>query len=432
MKWPFQRASVPAKPRAEPRFTNNAFENPAVSLSNPPPWLLEWGGGVPTHAGVVVSEQSAVRSTAAFRCIALLAGIVATLRLKIYENSRSGRKTATNHRLYPLLHDAPNDLMSAFIWKELIGAHLLTNGNHYSIIEYDGAARIVGLLPVRPQDTHVERIKGRNRYTFHFNDGVETLDQDDVIHVPGLGFDGLKGLSPIGAVGREAIGISLALEEFVGRMHSQGAKPSGVVTMKKPLDPAGFKRLRQELEMMYSGVQNAGRTVILDNEMTWSAMQLTPEDAQTLDERKFQVIDICRVFGVPPHLVGEVDTSTSWGTGIEQQTIAFLIFSANPYLSRIEAELNRKLLKPPYYCEFDRDTLNAIDSKTRADLFASGIQNGVYTPNEVRRKVNMPDMPGGDQLLINGTLKPLVQAPAPVLNDPPAHLVPDSAPSTDD
>jgi HK97 family phage portal protein len=414
--WPFSSTPRPLWTRKEPAFANSSPENPSTNLADPSSWLYEGlGAGRMTHAGVRVSEETAVRSTVAFRCIALLSGIIGSLRLKIYEDTDKGRRTATDHRLYPLLHDAPNDRMSSFIWRELIGAHLLTNGNHYSRLVYDGAARVIGIEPHKPQATQIF-IRGSYPnihlvYRFTYPDGSYIdADQEDVIHVPGLGFDGIRGLSPIQNVGRQAIGLSLSLEEFAGRVHDQGAHPSGIVSMKKPLQPEGMRRMRAEFDEAYSGVRNAGKTIILDNDMTWTAMQLSPEDTQALEERKFQVNDICRIFGVPPHLVGETDRSTSWGTGIEQQTLAFLIFSANPFLDRIQAELNRKLFTGRFYCEFDRDTINAIDSKTRAELFSSGIQNAYLTPNEVRRRLNLPDAEGGDRLFIQAATVPIEQA----------------------
>jgi len=155
-------------------------------------------------------------------------------------------------------------------------------------------------------------------------------------------------------------------------------------------------------------------------------MQITSEDAQTLESRGFQVSDICRIFGVPPHMIGETDKTTSWGTGIEQQTIGFLKFSLDKDLSRIEGELNRKLFKGPYYCEFNRDALNALDAKTQAELFASAVQNAGMTPNEIRRKRNLPDAEGGDQLFIQSATIPITKAGQSIAASPqsPAPKVP--------
>ncbi len=406
MRWPFARPQ-PAADRVEPSIYNASPENPATSLANPAAWLSESFGGGPSFSGVAVSETSAMRSSTVFRCVALKAGVIGSLPLVVYERTADGRRVATSHRLYSKLHDEPNDLMSAFIWKELIAQNLMLAGNHYSIIEYDNAVRVIGLLPVQPQQALVERIKGRNRYTFTFADGREVLDQADVIHVPGVGFDGLRGISPIAWAGRQPIGISLAMEEAVGRLHANSMRPGGWMAVPQGIKPEGVTRLRAELEGMYAGVGATGRTLLLDHGTSWNPMQMTMEDAQTLDSRRFQVADIARLFGVPPHMVGETDKTSSWGTGIEQQTIGFQKFNLDMELSRIEGELNRKLFRHPYYCEFNREALNAMDAKTQAELYASAVMNAGMTPNEVRRRRNLPDLPGGDELYIQSATIPL-------------------------
>lgn len=411
--WPF--SDTPRRPlRVEPRFDNATLENPSTSLANPSTWLGEALGGGSSWAGPSVSETSAMRSTAVFRCVSLKSGVIASLPLKVYRRTRTGREEAVDHRLYRLLHGEPNDLMSAFIWKEFIVANLMLAGNHYSVIEYDNAMRVIGLLPVQPQQIEVRRVNGRNRYTIRFADGEEHLDQEDIIHVPGVGFDGVKGLSPIQWAGRQPIGTAFALEEFVGRMHANSMRPSGFLEVGADISPDGMRRLRAELDAMYAGVSKSGKTLIGDKGSTWTPMQITMADAQTLESRRFQVADIARLFGVPPHMIGETDKTSSWGTGVEQQTIGFQVFNLEPELSRIEGELNRKLLTEPYYCEFSREALSAMDAKTQSELFASAFNNAGMTPNEIRRKRNLPDIgPAGDKLYVQGAVVPLDEAKSP-------------------
>ncbi len=331
---------------------------------------------------------------------------------------------------YPLLHGEPNDLMSAFIWKEFIVANLMLAGNHYSVIEYDGAARVVGLLPVIPQQVEVARVAGRNRYTFRFVDGTEVLDQDDVVHVPGVGFDGVKGISPIQWAGRQPIGTAFALEEFVGRMHANSARPSGLLEVPKGISDPALARLRSELSSLYNGLRNTGATILADQGSKWTPMQISLADAQTLESRRFQVTDIARLFGVPPHMIGETSSTTSWGTGVEQQTIGFQIYNLEPELSRIEGELNRKLFKWPFYCEFNREALSAMDAKTQAELFASAINNAGMTPNEIRRRRNLPniDTPEGDKLFIQSATVPIDSVGKTPPNTPPPPAAPPPAP----
>lgn len=417
--WPFSRSQPTEQARIEPVISASSPENPSTSLSDAGGWLGDLIGGS-SFAGPEVNQVSAMRSSVVFRCVSLKAGLIASLPLVVYERTEKGRKEAVKHRAYPLLADQPTELMSAFTWKELITTNLMLAGNHYSIIEFDNASRVVGMFPMRPESVAVDRVNGRNRYTFRFKDGKETLDQEDVLHVPGLGFDGLTGLSPITWAGRQPIGLGLALEETVGRTYSNGMMASGAIEMPAGISPEALKRLKAEVAAMHSGIGNAGRVLYLDQGGKWNPLTISPQDMQTLESRRFQVVDICRLFGIPPHMVGETDLTTSWGAGIEQQTIGFLLFSIDPDLCRIEAELNRKLFKHPYYCQFDRDALRAMDSKTMAEIFASGVQNARYTPNEVRRQTNLPDLPGGDQLFIQGATVPIANAgKAGALNQSP-------------
>lgn len=409
--WPFKPSNEPAAERAEPDFKNASPENPSTNLADPASWLVDLYGGGRTWAGPEVGERSAIRETTVWRCVSLISGIMASLPFPIYERTKAGRVEAYDHRLYPLFHDAPNDLMGSFTWRELIGCDLLLGGNHYSLIERDNANRVVGFMPMIRQACTPYRRDGLTRYRVMVNGGELDLDQSDVIHVPGLGFDGLRGLSPIGVAGRQSIGMSLAFAEFIGRMHANGAKPSGVLEVAANITPANFNRLKAQFEQENAGIANAGKTIFVDKDSKWTAVQLSPEDAQTLEHRRFQVSDICRLFGVPPHMVGETDRATSWGTGIEQQSLGFLRFTLEPWLKRIEDEFQRKLFAGTrFYAEFDRDALLAMDAKTQSEMFASGIQNGWMKPAEVRHLKNLPPAAGADQLFINSTMTPIALA----------------------
>lgn len=417
--WPFKPSDTAA--RKEPDFRALSPENPSTNLADPASWMVDLFGGGPTYAGPAVSERSAIRSTTVFRCVSLIAGMVASLPLGVFERTKDGRREATEQRLYPLLHDAPNDLMGSFTWRELIIGDLLLGGNHYSIIERDNANRIVGLMPVLRQAVTPYRRDGLTRYAVSVEGGQIDLAQTEVVHVPGLGFDGLRGLSPIGVVGRQSIGLDLAFAEYIGRMHANGAKPSGILEVPPGISPENFKRLKSQFRDEHDGLNNAGKTIFVDKDSKWTSVSLSPEDAQTLESRRFQVSDICRLFGVPPHMVGETDGSTSWGTGIEQLSLGFLRFTIEPWLKRTEDEFQRKLFTgngTRFYAEFDRDALLTMDSAASAAQFASGIQNAWMMPSEVRRKKNLPAAEGADQLFINSTMRPVTslskEPPAPV------------------
>jgi len=412
MKWPFFRnRDGGAAERREPTFNAASPENPSTNLSNPDGWIVDAMGGGASFAGPLVSEQSAMRSTTVFRCVSLVSGLNATVPIGVYETTSQGRRDAGDHRYHYLLHDEPNDLMSAFTWVQLISVDLLLGGNHYSLIEYDNAARVVGFFPLVRTSVTPRREGDRNKYDVRTDKGLMTVDQADIIHVPGLGFDGLKGLSPIAFAGKQSIGLDLAMQEATARLHANGVRPTGMVEVSGNISPDAFKAMKAEFRQGYAGVANMGRPIFVDKDTKWTALQISPEDAQTLDSRRFQVTDICRLFGVPPHLVMETDKSTSWGTGIEQQSLSFLRFSIDPWLKAIEGELKRKLFsRSTFYAEFNRDALLAMDSKAQSEAFASGIQNAYYKPSEVRRWKNLPPVDGADQLYINSTMQPLAMA----------------------
>ncbi|MFT4098618.1 MAG: phage portal protein [Rhodoblastus sp.] len=408
-------AALPA--RVEPTFQNSSPENPSTSLANPADWLVSVMGGGPTLAGPVVSEQSAMRASVVLACVSLISGLVASLPLHVYKRAPKGRELADTNRLYPLLHDNPNEIMSGFTWRELIAVDLLLGGNHFSAKEYDGAGRVVGFFPIPRNAVIIDRARdGRLKYHVTLVEGgVEIIDQDDILHIPGLGFDGVRGLSVISNM-RQAIGLSLAMEEGMSRMHSNGARPSGVVKAEQGYgdDPvAALRRIRAQFEQAYAGLANTGKTVFLDKGMSWTPMQINPVDAETLDHRRFQVADICRGFLVPPFMIGETEKSTAWGTGLEQQTLGFLTFGMQRWLTRIEAEVNRKLFSgSQFYAEFDRDALLAMDSKARGEYFGSLIQNGVITPAHAAKVMNFPHRPEADKLFINSACVPLESAGA--------------------
>lgn len=409
--WPFSRNRGSESARVEPTFNAASPENPSTNLANPASWLLEMAGGGNTFAGPAVSEQSSMRSTTVFRCVSLVSGLVATLPLSVYEKTSNGRRDADENRLQYLLHDEPNDLMGSFTWRQLMAVDLLLGGNHYSLIEYDNASRVVGFFPLQRTAVDPYRRDGRNRYRVRVDGGEIDIDQADILHVPGLGFDGLKGLSPIAFAGRQTVGLDLALAEATARLHANGIKPSGMVEVPPGITEPAFKRMKEQFLQQHSGVANIGSPIFVDKETKWTALTISPEDAQTLENRRFQVTDICRLFGVPPHLAMEQDKQTSWGTGVEQQTLSFLRFSIDPWLKAIEDELKRKLFsRSRFYAEFDRDALLAMDSAAAGALFASGIQNGWLKPAEVRHMKNLPPAAGADRLYINSTLRPLDMA----------------------
>lgn len=389
-------------------------ENPSTPLSNPASWLYDAFGAGGTVAGPPVNELNAIRATTVFRCVSIIANTVASLPWNIYKKTADGREPAPQHPLYKLLHEAPNRITSSYTFRQIITAGLLTNGNGFAVIGRNNGGRILDLMQIPPQDVEVARVGEpgtyRLEYRVHLDGNPYEVGQNNILHVPGLGFDGVRGISVISAVGRQAISLDLAIEDFQARLMAAAMRPSGVVEIDKSLSPEGLDILRAAFERLYSGRENAGKTVFLDRGMKFSAMQINPEDAQTLENRHFQVADIARIYGVPLHLLGETEKATSWGAGIEQQQIGFVQYVIGPWLKSIEQEFNRKLFRAPYFCEFSVQGLLRGDSKARSEYYSKGVNNGWLKPNEARRFENLSNEDGGDQLFINRASVPIDQA----------------------
>lgn len=361
-------------------------------------------------SGAVVNERSAMRTTTVYACVRIIAETVASLPLHTYRSDGEGRKRAIDHPLYRLLHDEPNDEMTSFVFREALMTHLLLWGNAYAQIIRNGRGQVVGLYPLLPSRMAVDRdAKGRLYYEYAKDSALYRLPTDDVLHVPGLGFDGVMGYSPI-AMARNSIGLSLATEEYGGKFYANGARPSGLLTHPGTIkDP---DRLRDMWNRNYGGAGNAGKVGILEEGMEYKPMSMTNEDAQFLETRKFQVEEICRIFQVPPHLVASLDRATF--SNIESQSISFVTHTIRPWLVRWEQAINRALLsekeKGAYFVSFVVDGLLRGDYKSRMDGYAVGIQNGFLSPNDVRRLENLNPIPnekGGDDYYQNGNMKPL-------------------------
>ena len=422
----------PAPARVEPRIVNASPENPSTSLANPADWLVDWANGGSAAFGPPVSERTAMACSAVYRCVAICAGLIAELPLKIYRRTEDGREEAVKHRLAPLFQVAPYSgrAMTAFSWRESWVVNEMLWGNHYSIIRRDGAARVVGFEPVLPWNVEVFRRGGKNLYrcvtwgeALAAADGadaqnVEYVAQDDMLHIPGMGFNGVAGLSRIRAFARNAVSLAQLLEEQTGFIHENAAKPSGMVTPGPGrISPEGFSRFRAQFTSENTGRRNAGKVIFGDHGADFHPFQMSPEDLGTIEFRRFQVADISRFFGVPLHLLNETDKSTSWGSGLSEQTLAFLIYTLNPDLGRIEAELNYKLFNgSDHYIEFDRDAMMAMDPVKAAEVAQTEIASGVMTINERRRHKNRPPVAHGDEPLINTTNMPLAR----LFETPPA------------
>ncbi|MCR0502932.1 phage portal protein [[Clostridium] innocuum] len=360
--------------------------------------------------------------TAVYSCVRILSEAVAGLPLHLYKyNDSGGKEKALDHPLYFLLHDEPNPEMSSFVFRETLMTHLLLWGNAYSQIIRNGKGEVVALYPLMPNRMTVDRDeKGQLYYSYQTSkDEAPTmkgstviLKPTDVLHIPGLGFDGLVGYSPI-AMAKNAIGMAIACEEYGAKFFANGATPGGLLeypgTVKDP------ERVRESWNKGFGGSHNANKVAILEEGMKYTPISISPEQAQFLETRKFQINEIARIFRVPPHMVGDLEKSSF--SNIEQQSLEFVKYTLEPWLVRWEQSMIRSLLpqedKTSYFIKFNVDGLLRGDYQSRMSGYATARQNGWMSANDIRELENLDRIPaedGGDLYLINGNMTKLADA----------------------
>lgn len=378
-----------------------------------------------TTSGKPVNERTAMQTTAVYACVRILAEAVASLPLHVYEyQDDGGKKLVHDHPLYYLLHDEPNPEMTSFVFRETLMSHLLIWGNAYAQIIRDGAGRVLGLYPLLPDKMEVQRDdKGNIYYVYSRNSdenptfkeyGNIKLKAEDVLHIPGLGFDGLIGYSPI-AMAKNAVGMTLACEEYGASFFANGANPGGVLEHPGVLkDPS---KVRESWNSVYRGVSNAHKIAVLEEGMKYQQIGIPPEEAQFIETRKFQINEIARLYRIPPHMVGDLDKSSF--SNIEQQSLEFVKYTLDPWVIRWEQSLQRSLLLPgekgKYFIKLNVDGLLRGDYQSRMNGYAVGRQNGWFSANDIREMENMnpiPDEEGGNLYLINGAMTKLADAGA--------------------
>lgn len=377
-----------------------------------------------TTSGKTVTERSAMQMTAVYSCVRILAEAVAGLPLHVYRhNDQGGTEKAIDHPLYLLLHDEPNPEMSSFVFRETLMTHLLLWGNAYAQIIRNGKGEVIALYPLMPNKMSVDRdANGQLYYTYTRSTDeaptmqgmTVTLKPSDVLHIPGLGFDGLVGYSPI-AMAKNAIGMAIACEEYGAKFFANGAAPGGVLehpgTIKDP------QRVRDSWQSTFGGSGNANKIAVLEEGMKYTPIAISPEQAQFLETRKFQINEIARIFRVPPHMVGDLEKSSF--SNIEQQSLEFVKYTLDPWVVRWEQSIMRSLLsdseKKEYFVKFNLEGLLRGDYVSRMNGYAIGRQNGWMSANDIRELENLDRIPaeeGGDLYLINGNMLPLKDAGA--------------------
>ena len=376
-----------------------------------------------TTSGKPVNETTAMQTTAVYACVRILSEAIASLPVHVYQyKDGGGKEMVIDHPLYQVLHDEPNPEMTSFVFRETLMSHLLIWGNAYAQIIRDGAGRVLGLYPLLPNKMDVQRDdKGEIYYVYsrssdenpNFKEyGDIKLKKEDVLHIPGLGFDGLIGYSPI-AMAKNAVGMTLACEEYGASFFANGANPGGVLEHPGVLkDPS---KVRDSWNAVYRGASNAYKIAVLEEGMKYQQVGIPPEEAQFLETRKFQINEIARLYRIPPHMVGDLEKSSF--SNIEQQSLEFVKYTLDPWVIRWEQSLQKALLLPgekgKYFIKLNVDGLMRGDYQSRMNGYSIGRQNGWLSANDIREMEDMnplSDGEGGNLYLINGNMCKLADA----------------------
>ena len=375
-----------------------------------------------TSSGKRVNERTAMQITAVYACIRILSESVAQLPLHLYKyNGAGGKERATEHTLYKLLHDEPNPEMTSFVFRETLMTHLLLYGNAYAQIIRNGKGEVLALYPLMANRMTVDRDdKGQLFYQYqHSNDEANTmkgamvkLKPNEVFHVVGLSADGIVGYSPI-AMAKNAIGMSIACEEYGSKFFNNGAVPGGVLehpsTLSKP------EQVRESWQSTFGGSTNAGKVAVLEEGMKYHSISIPNNEAQFLETRKFQLNEIARIFRIPPHMIGDLDKSSF--SNIEQQSLEFVKYTLEPWITRWEQAISKSLLtdneKKDYFVKFNLEGLLRGDYQSRMNGYAVARQNGWMSANDIRTLENLDQISeeeGGNAYLVNGNMIPLKYA----------------------
>jgi len=368
------------------------------------------GFSVDTYTGRRVSPAMAMRLTAVFGCVRVLAESVGMLPCFLYQSTDSGRVKAPKEKLYSLLYTAPNDYMTPQEFWEYLIVSLCLRGNFYAY-KVKVLGEVVELLPLLPNSVQPKLDENWNPvYQVTFPDGsCDVLSQDEIWHVRTFTTDSLVGLSPI-SYARQAIGLGLATEEHGARLFGNGAVSSGVLQTDQTLTDEAYKRLKETFQEQHQGLSNAHKPMILEMGLKWNQISMSAEDAQFLETRKFQLEEICRIFRVPLHMLQNTDRATF--SNIENLGMGFVNYSLVPYLTRIEQRINTGLVskdkRGQFYAKFNVGALLRGDMKSRYESYATGINWGILSPNECRDLEERNPREGGDVYLtpMNMTTKP--------------------------
>jgi HK97 family phage portal protein len=390
----------------------------SVQVANPrDPILAQWfGASANTSSGMSVTPDQAMRFVAVFAAVRILAESMASLPIGVYQYlPNGGKKPASEHPLHPILHDQPNRWQTSFEFREMMTGHLALRGNAYAEIISSGGKAVAELIPLHPDRVHPFRSPdGSIAYEYTDKNGKPRIVlQDEMFHLRGFSSDGIIGLSPI-EMARESIGLGMAADEFGASYFGNGTVVSGVLEHPKSLSDEAYKRLRESWSERHAGTKNSHKPAILEDGMKWQAIGVKPEEAQFLETRKFQVTEIARLYRIPPHLLGDMEKSTTWGTGLEQLNIGFVQYTLMPYMIRWEQAAKRDLFtkesKKKYFIKHKVDGLLRGDSTARKEYYTGLFGIGALSINDILELEDRNPVEGGDQRFVPLNMVPLSRA----------------------
>lgn len=365
-----------------------------------------------TQSAKQITEDSALQISAVWACTRLIAETIGSLPLNVFQMTDTGREKADDLMLVRVLTQQPNARMTSQEWRETMALNLVLHGNAYAVIDRNARGQVISLWPLPAEQVRIEVDEfGTPVYYYEHDKGISVYADASIMHVKLFG-NGLIGLSPL-AYARNTIGLAGAAEDYSHRFYINGGKPSGVLTMDKVLTKEQRSTIRANFADMFEGAENSHRMMLLEAGAQYQQIQMNPDDLQMIQTRRFQLEDIARFFGVPSFLINDTEKTTTWGSGIEQMMIGFYQLNLRPYLSRFEQSMMKKLLTPQqrarYTIEFNFEGLLRADSQGRANYYSTMVNNGLMTRNEVRKRENLPQREGADDLTAQTALAPIDQ-----------------------
>jgi len=362
--------------------------------------LADLFGVMPSFAGPAVTPKTSMKVSIVFACVRLIAGAIAQMPVHIFEQSeKNDKQRVPNHSLANLFNLQPTPAWSAAAFWEFIVSSMLLHGDGFAVLLRDRNGDVEEILPISPVGMNVVNNNGRLNYFFTLDDNPRGFDQDDILHFPGFGFNGLKSMSVIQWGAFNSIGLELAMEQHSGEFFKSGSTQRVAVVKQGKWDETQKESFRNAWVKAYGGIENSKFPLVLDNSTDVKQLSVSAKDSQLLESREFQITDIARAFGLPSFMVNQEQKTTSWGSGIGEIGLSFLRFTLGPHLNRFEQEVNRKLfLKKPMFAEFIAANLMRLTLKDRNEAYRQAIGGsqgpGWMSIDEVRKLENLPELGG--------------------------------------